>query len=805
MKALATACSTLCGLSVLTSLGLSDSFAAPQPYTVKASPSDISSGDSQLPSLRLRRGAEAVELVVMGTGPTPQLQQVMRAGLWEGVLMLSAPKGVLISPRRFSLPEAGIQSVTLDGGGSTFRLVVTPLSGIPLTKPVISSDGQNLILSFPLSAQIVSQTLRSPLTQPGTIPTASFAPPLQPRAVAPPLGDMAVGSMLLRNPSYLNISGPSITMALRNAPPRDALMSIAQLGGYGFVYVDDVSASTTSPSTQSGNVSNNANSSAVSSGARLVTISFRNETYARAINSVLLAAGLQGKLEGNMIFAGPNVLGKSFGPQMSKVYRLNQASAASAANYLASLGASISKVNIVTATTSSSDTAGTASASASNTSALTEAITNVETYGAALGPLRGLSGTTDSRLQTITLVGDANLVAVAENYLKQIDLRQRQVALSVKILDVTLDNITDIANSFAMRMGNTFIVNDNGQLAAAFGAFQPMSAGGFASQTPTTTTTTSSLDSNGETVANSQTDANSSSSTTSTIETGGAQPVDKSTTEDKSGVSTTQLDQNNQTSKSVNGSLVEGKSSVLPNPGLAYPQNQFYDFVKAKIQSSSTKVLAAPTLILSENPEPMRGGAEVGGATPSSGLAPATIGRPFANEAYVTVGVQEITSFNVVSGVQGSPNVCTPQFETAGLTFGARVNKIDDNGFVTFALSPTISATTPTSVTIPNCGTIKTLRIRRLDTGTVRVRDGQTLVLTGVISDADLQVVTKWPVLGDLPFVGQFFRASNGQRQKNELVILVSPRIIDDTQGGAFGYGYRPNTNDAQRMMSGSM
>jgi len=79
-----------------------------------------------------------------------------------------------------------------------------------------------------------------------------------------------------------------------------------------------------------------------------VTISFRDESFARALNSVLLAAGLQGKREGNMILAGPNVLGKSFGPQMSKVYRLNQASASSAADYLASLGASITKVNVIT-------------------------------------------------------------------------------------------------------------------------------------------------------------------------------------------------------------------------------------------------------------------------------------------------------------------------------------------------------------------------------------------------------------------------------------------------------------------------
>ena len=85
----------------------------------------------------------------------------------------------------------------------------------------------------------------------------------------------------------------------------------------------------------------------------------------------------------------------------------------------------------------------------------------------------------------------------------------------------------------------------------------------------------------------------------------------------------------------------------------------------------------------------------------------------------------------------------------------------------------------------------------------MRVRDGQTLVLTGVISDSDSQEIRKWPVLGDIPFIGQFFRSSAGQRSKRELVILVSPRIINDTDGGTFGYGYRPDLPAARQIMSG--
>jgi len=182
--------------------------------------------------------------------------------------------------------------------------------------------------------------------------------------VAPPLGDMAVGSMLLRNQSFVNASGPNVTLTLRNAPAKDALMAIAQIGGYGFVYVDDANVSASTSSTPGQPTAPIPSAQPTSSSSdKPVTLSFRNENYGRALNSILLASGFQGKLDGKMLLVGPSVLGKSFGPQISKVYRLNQASAASAADYLASLGATIAKINILTATTNSSGTTGTASSS----------------------------------------------------------------------------------------------------------------------------------------------------------------------------------------------------------------------------------------------------------------------------------------------------------------------------------------------------------------------------------------------------------------------------------------------------------
>ena len=75
--------------------------------------------------------------------------------------------------------------------------------------------------------------------------------------------------------------------------------------------------------------------------------------------------------------------------------------------------------------------------------------------------------------------------------------------------------------------------------------------------------------------------------------------------------------------------------------------------------------------------------------------------------------------------------------------------------------------------------------------------------LLASFSDGDAEVVRKWPILGDIPLIGQFFRQSSGRREKRELVILVSPRIIDDQQGGSYGYGYQPSL-PAARQLTGS-
>ncbi|MCD8025217.1 MAG: hypothetical protein LUE64_06745 [Candidatus Gastranaerophilales bacterium] len=67
---------------------------------------------------------------------------------------------------------------------------------------------------------------------------------------------------------------------------------------------------------------------------------------------------------------------------------------------------------------------------------------------------------------------------------------------------------------------------------------------------------------------------------------------------------------------------------------------------------------------------------------------------------------------------------------------------------------------------------------RNLELENVRVKDGETLVLAGLIHEDEAQTTVKMPILGDLPLVGAFFRRSQNSLSKEELVILITPHIV---------------------------
>ena len=468
---------------------------------------------------------------------------------------------------------------------------------------------------------------------------------------------------------YIKLIGPQVTLNLEGADTMNALKLVSKLGEYGIVFLEE------EDSQKGGSVINSK-----------FTGNFNEADFSDVFNSILLSANLQAVVENKIIYVGKNIINKSLKPKVSKTFRLNQVNAASVADYLSTLGAKISKVMLLSGSIDGQEIGD----GYINKKEFKDEIIN--SYGMEGGPLFGLIGTADLRLQTLTLIGSKDLMRTAEKYIRSLDVRHRQVALTIKMIDVSLTKSDIKDNIFELRTGDTRIINNSG-LGLITANEEPMN--------PTT----------GANVPN-----------------------------------------------IITGGLSNGK---------------FINWLEAKITNENAKILASPTLILGENPNILSSGA----AAVDDQLSAATIGRPFKNEGFIKVGETVVTGFTQ-SASEGVVT-CTAEEGTAGITFGAKLDKIDDNGYVTFALSPAISSVTK-SVEISGCGIQNTLSVRKLDTGSIRVRNGDTLILTGVLQDSEAVNTSKVPILGDIPIFGSLFRNNATQKRKSELIILVTPKILKD-------------------------
>lgn len=113
---------------------------------------------------------------------------------------------------------------------------------------------------------------------------------------------------------------------------------------------------------------------------------------------------------------------------------------------------------------------------------------------------------------------------------------------------------------------------------------------------------------------------------------------------------------------------------------------------------------------------------------------------------------------------------------------------ISPDGYVTLNLKPDYSTIQPNGIirSIGNGGgeiiAATLLQRRNLELSNIRIKDGETLVLGGLIQEQESKNVSKIPLLGDLPVIGSVFRSTNTTNEKSELVIMITPRIIKDTE-----------------------
>ena len=146
--------------------------------------------------------------------------------------------------------------------------------------------------------------------------------------------------------------------------------------------------------------------------------------------------------------------------------------------------------------------------------------------------------------------------------------------------------------------------------------------------------------------------------------------------------------------------------------------------------------------------------------------------------ALIKVGTdQSFFTSTVTQGTGGTGNIVTEQVTTitSGLVL-AVTPQISEDGWIMLDVSPIITRLTDT-ITSANGSTAPVLDVKQ--TGSlVRLRDGEMVVIGGLIQEQMSETERKVPILGDIPFLGRLFRGTYQAKTISELVIFITPRIV---------------------------
>ena len=635
------------------------------------------------------------------------------------------------------------------------------------------------------------------------------APTILPRAIAPPVGDIAISNInAAASVIDLGTAARVPRLVLREAPVREVLALLARAAGLNLAFTDGGGGGAPAPGGPPG---------AAPGGQQTISLDLENESVQDAFNYVLQISGLQANRVGRTIFVGSR-LPEAARNLVARTLRLNQVPVGQAVGFLISQGAE--QQQITTQTTLTVVGEGAAAQRIQNTQTQVQRITPQETGqgggapGGAQGVsaplvLRGLLVSPDERLGAITLLGEPRKVEIASALLTQLDLRRRQVAVNVKIVDVNLSGLDAYNASFSFGIGDSFFVNDAGAASFNYGGVRPPTqaqvTGSLVSpavitnpfagantfidfNSPGRTIPGTGIDN--RTIFNNQvtgqfnaTDTQGQDITFFDRIAGLGDPFRAGVTNFTLGtpsITTTTVTPGTPATANTPGTPPTISTSFTPGtagtatsalPSLFQFPKRLLAALQAQITSGNAKILTDPTLVLQEGQTAV------------------------VNLTQEVFGGFEIQTQTDPSSTLTSQNQ-RPIIKSAGLILPINVQKIDDNGFITLTVNPTVSAIGGSQAT-PQ-GAITLLSQRQLFSGQIRLRDGQTLILSGIIQESDRTTVRKVPILGDIPLLGALFRSTERSNQRQEVIVLLTPQILDDSTGSSFGYSYTPGRETRQ-------
>jgi type II secretion system protein D len=151
-------------------------------------------------------------------------------------------------------------------------------------------------------------------------------------------------------------------------------------------------------------------------------------------------------------------------------------------------------------------------------------------------------------------------------------------------------------------------------------------------------------------------------------------------------------------------------------------------------------------------------------------------------EGRIQVG-QEIRLPDSIATFDTGTQSTTVQAQDVGIILEVRPT-INPDGFVRMDIRPTISRLSEKTTDISETFRSPIIIKRTADT-TVTVKDGETVVIGGLIEENSERRDMKIPLLGDLPLIGGLFRSESEVRRRTELLIVLTPRVVSNTDMGA--------------------
>jgi general secretion pathway protein D len=157
--------------------------------------------------------------------------------------------------------------------------------------------------------------------------------------------------------------------------------------------------------------------------------------------------------------------------------------------------------------------------------------------------------------------------------------------------------------------------------------------------------------------------------------------------------------------------------------------------------------------------------------------------RLLANPRVATLDGRPATIFigdevNYVKLIQQTPQGANVQTDTVQAGIILRVlPRVHEDNSITLHIQPEVSVITG-FLEVPGGGRLPQLARRNTDT-TIRVGNGETVIIGGLIREADIKTIQKVPLLGDLPFLGYLFRRTSTSRDKSEIMISLTVRVME--------------------------